>query len=352
MTRYCKHFTQSHLLYSSNSIEMSKMDFTISKSIGEIGEGPWNALTAGRAFQSYNWYRFAEAAMWPDSHPIYVLLQRDSGIFAGASFWRISNEPLPFGGVVGRALTAFIHRWPLLVCRSPFSGSAGWIISSSESQDNVLKEITHLGRQLRHQEKASLLLFDGLDAKTAHTWPRAISYSYGTPGMILNTKAESFEEYVQSMPKKYRQAIMHNLRRIEDRGITVVRHRTLSAEDFYAAERLYRMVEARKGSERNPWVRPMLENLQLGNGTWLAAHNAADELVGCGTVFEDNGTQLAAHLGLNETTQYIYFALLYEGIRLGLEHHLHSFYWGTGTYEVKKHMGFVPVENDSVAIVL
>ena len=96
----------------------------------------------------------------------------------------------------------------------------------------------------------------------------------------------------------------------------------------------------------------MLANIQLGNGTWLAAHNAAGELVGCVTEFEDNGTQLLTHLGLNETTQYIYFALLYESIRLGLEHRLHSYYWGTGTYAVKKRLGFTPIENDSIAIIL
>ena len=331
---------------------MRGMDFSISKGIDEIEEVAWNTLSADRPFQSYGWYRFAEKVMGASSHPTYVLLKRDNQILAGASFWRVSNEPLPVGVWPGRALEAFLQRWPLLICRSPFSGAPGLIVLPSSLRENALKEITRVGRRLRREEKASLLLFDNLDTSTARAWPGAISYSYATPGMILNMKAENFEEYIESLSRKDGRAVMHDLRRIADQGISVTRHLTLSAEDLNVAERLYRTVETRKGPERNPWVRPMLANIQLGNGTWLAAHNAAGELVGCVTEFEDNGTQLLTHLGLNETTQYIYFALLYESIRLGLEHRLHSYYWGTGTYAVKKRLGFTPIENDSAAIIL
>ena len=215
-----------------------------------------------------------------------------------------------------------------------------------------MKEITRLGRGLRREEKASLLIFDSLDSKTARAWPGAVSYSYGIPGMLLNTKANSFDEYIASLPNKEGRNIRHDLRRIEDQGISVTRHQTLSNDDRSAAERLYRMVEKRKGPERNPWVDPMLTNIQLVHGTWLAAHSAAGELVGCVTEFEDNGMQMLTHLGLSETTQYVYFALLYESIRLGMEHGLHSYYWGAGTYAVKKRLGFTPIENDSIAITL
>jgi len=170
--------------------------------------------------------------------------------------------------------------------------------------------------------------------------------------MILKTKANSFEEYIASLPNKEGRNIRHDLRRIEDQGISVIRHQTLSVEDRNAAERLYRMVEKRKGPERNPWVSPMLANIQLVHGTWLAAHSSAGELVGCVTEFEDNGMQMLTHLGLSETTQYVYFALLYESIRLGMGHGLHSYYWGAGTYAVKKRLGFLPIENDSIAVAL
>ena len=329
------------------------MESIISKGISEIGEVPWNALAAGRPFQRYAWYRFGETVMGTDSYPTYVLLKQDGQLCSGASFWRVPNEPIPFEGrIIYRALESFLRRWPLIICRSPFSGTPGLIIPPESSREDSLKEITRLGRRLRREEKASLLIFDSLDAKTARTWPGAISYSYEIPGMILNTKANSFDEYIASLPNKEGRNIRHDLRRIEDQGISVTRHRTLSDEDCSAAERLYHMVEKRKGPERSPWVSPMLANIQLVNGTWLAAHNAAGELVGCVTEFEDNGMQMLTHLGLSETTQYVYFALLYESIRLGMERRLHSYYWGAGTYAVKKRLGFVPIENDSIAITL
>ena len=146
---------------------MRGMDFSISKGIDEIGEVAWNTLSAERPFQSYGWYRFAEKVMGASSHPTYVLLKRDSQILAGASLWRVPNEPLPFGAWTGRALEAILQRWPLLICRSPFSGTPGLIILPSSLRESALKEITRLGRRLRREEKASLLLFDGLDASTA-----------------------------------------------------------------------------------------------------------------------------------------------------------------------------------------
>ena len=69
--------------------------------------------------------------MGADLHPTYALLKHDGQLCAAASFWRVPNEPIPFEGqTVYRALDAFLQRWPLLICRSPFSGTPGLILPS------------------------------------------------------------------------------------------------------------------------------------------------------------------------------------------------------------------------------
>jgi hypothetical protein len=108
-------------------------------------------------------------------------------------------------------------------------------------------------------------------------------------------------------------------------------------------------LEARKGSQRNPWLRKMLENINMVNATWVAARDAAGRLLACGVAYEDNGAQLELNMG-HDTTPYAYLAVLYESLRLGLEHGLHSFYWGMSTYELKRRLGFSLFENDSVAL--
>jgi hypothetical protein len=167
----------------------------------------------------------------------------------------------------------------------------------------------------------------------------------------MEIRANSFDQYAAGLPKKERSDIRRDLRIIEEQDISVARHSVV--DDLDEAEGLYRMVELRKGPAHNPWMRSMLENIKMANGTWLAAR-IDGKLIGCVATYEDQttGGQLLTHMGLRSTTKYAYFALLYESIRLGLEHGLSQFYWGSGSYAVKKRLGFSIFENDSLAITI
>jgi len=314
----------------------------ITNNIEEIGETAWNALSGGQPFQSYNWYRFGERVM-TNARPTHLMLSKNGQAIARATFWRLEHESL-----AGGLTAALIKRWPLLICRSPlFVAAPGWSLPDPVGVD-VLGEIARIGRQLRRAGKCSLLLFDGLDTATAHRIPRAVRYSFGKPGTVLDIRRwRSFDQYLASMKQTERGALRRNLRKVDQQGITISRHQTVP--DLDEAENLYRTLETRKGSERDPWVRAMLENIGMANGTWLAARDAGGQLVACVTAYEDNGTQNLTQMG-RDTVKYAYFALLYEGIRLGLEHGLHTLYWGTDSYPLKKRLMFKVLENDSVAV--
>jgi hypothetical protein len=318
------------------------LEIHVTNNIEEIGEAAWDALSAGRPFQSYNWYRFGERVM-VNAKPTHVILSEHGQAIARASFWRVDNESLASG-----LTAALIKRRPLLICRSPlFVAAPGWSLQEPLRAD-VLGEIARIGRRLRREKKCSLLLFDGLDKLTAHAIPHAFQYSFGKPGTILDIRQwKNFDQYLSSMKQTERGAIRRNLRKVEQQGIIISRHQTVP--DLDEAEGLYRTLEARKGAERDPWVRRMLENICMVNGTWLAARDASGHLVGCIAAYEDNGTQNLTHLG-RDTVKYAYFGLLYEGIRLGLEHGLRTLYWGTDSYPLKKRLMFSTLENDSVAI--
>jgi hypothetical protein len=305
----------------------------------EIGEAAWNALSAGRPFQSYKWYRFGETVM-ANAKPTYVTLSERGQAIARASFWRIGDEPLAPGWVA-----TFLKHWPLLICRSPLSSTPGLI--QTITCETTLEEFSKIGRRLRRQERCCLLIFDSLDTATARAIPRTAHYCFGNQGTILHMPGNSFDEYVGSLPRKKQRDIWHNLRKIEERGILVTRHQTV--DDLDEAESLYRALEARKGTVRNHWVRSMWTNMAMVNGTWIAARDSTGRLLASGTAYEDNGAQLELNMG-HDTTPYAYLAVLYESIRLGLEHGVQSFYWGTSTYELKRRMGFTSFENDSVAI--
>jgi len=311
----------------------------IMNSAKEIGEAAWNALSAGRPFQSYQWYRFGETVM-ANAKPTHVLLAERGQPIARASFWRIGDEPLAPGW-----MATVLKHWPLLICRSPLSSTAGLILP--HPCGSILEEFSKIGRRLRHQERCCLLIFDSLDAATAHALPRTAYYHFGNQGTILHVHGNSFDEYVASLPRKKQRDIRHNLRKIEERGFVITRHQTV--DDLDEAESLYRALESRKGTVRNHWVRAMWTHIGMVHGTWVAVRDSTGQLLASGTAYEDNGAQLELNMG-HDTTPYAYLAVLYESIRLGLEHGMHSFYWGTSTYELKRRMGFTSFENDSVAI--
>ncbi len=310
-------------------------------SIEGIGEAVWNALSAGQPFQSYNWYRFGERVM-TNVKLIHVILSENGQGIARASFWRIDDEPLARG-----PMAALIKRWPLLVCRSPLFTAPGWSLPHPLRAD-VFEEIARVGRCLRRKEKCSLLLFDSLDPATARAIPRALRYSFEIPGTLVDTRGvENFDQYLMRLSYSARRNIRRHLRKIKEYGIIVTRHQTVP--DLDEAESLYRKLEARKGPGRDPWVRGMLANISMVHGTWLAARDASGQLIGCLASYEDNGAQYVVHMA-RDTALYAYFALVYESIRLGLEHGLHTLYWGTHSYSFKKRMGCLTFENDSVAI--
>jgi predicted N-acyltransferase len=317
------------------------LETRFTNNIEEIGEAAWDALSAGRPFQSYSWYRFGEKVM-AGAKPTHVILSENGQAIARASFWRVSNDP-----TVPDSMQVLFKRWPLLVCRAPLFIAPGWIIPDP-FPDGMLEEIVRTGRRLRRKEKCSLLLFDGLSPTTARAVPRSIAYSFGSPGTILDIRGmQNFDQYVANLSYSVRKDLRRHLRKIEECGIVVTRHRTVPNLD--EAERLYRTFEASKGSTRIPWVRAVLQNLEMANGTWLATH-VRGQLVGWAATVEDCHAQYGIAIGFDRNIPYVYFALLCEAIRLGFEHGLHSLYWGNGTYEVKKRLGCSTFENDSLAV--
>jgi hypothetical protein len=317
--------------------------------IEEIGEVAWNALSAGRMFQSYNWYRFGEKVM-ANAKPTYVTLSENGHAMARASFWRVDNEPITAGFAPG-LMEAFFRRWPLLICRSPLSYMTGLIIPDSARTD-LLDKLIRIGRHLRHRERCSLLLLDGLAAATAHAIPWSLAYSFEMPGTLMEIRGlDNLDQYLASRSYRVRKDLRRHLRKIEECNLLVTRHQTVpDPPDLDKAVELYHTLEARKGAANtgsNPWVRAMLQNLEGANGTWLAAR-LEGRLVGWAATFEDCGVQFGTAIGLDNVA-YAYFALLFEALRLGLERRLHSLYWGPGSYSFKKRLGFRTIDNDSVA---
>jgi hypothetical protein len=87
----------------------------------------------------------------------------------------------------------------------------------------------------------------------------------------------------------------------------------------------------------------------VGGILLLATRN--EEVTGCGLLFEDNGAQLATALGHTQSNDYTYFLLAYTGVEVALAQGVKTLRWGSGAYEVKSRLGFVPEDNGRYAYI-
>jgi len=180
-------------------------------------------------------------------------------------------------------------------------------------------------------------------------WPeQAAVMTVSDPGTWMALDWESFDAYLESGNKKDRQHFKRSLREAEKLGVVMSRHPRVP--DVEAALALIRNVENKHGAAPNPWVRGMLENLELADGTFLAAH-IGKQLVGCGLIVEDNGAQMTTALGLADNVPYVYFSLVYASLQAAFEKNLRLLRWGSGAYDVKRRLGFQLESNNHAVFV-
>lgn len=325
---------------------MSILSVKTTSSIHEIDADLWNQLSAGKPFQSHQWYAFGEQVM-SDCLPFYLLAYDGSTLVARASLWLMRNEPVPkILGQMRRTAAVIFKRWPLLICRSPLSYTTGLTIADDNRRTDVLSEFNKAALTVAQKQSASFIIFDYLSKANVHGWPKPFSAIAGLdPGTEMENRWMSMDEYMAFGNKKDRQHYKRVLREAEKLGIKI--DRQLFAENIDDALPLIRNVEQDHGALPNPWARQMLEHMQMVNGSFLTA-TIDKQLVGCGLIFEDNDSQMTSILGLAKDVPYVYFMLLYESLNLAFEHKVRLLRWGSGAYEVKQRLGFSFEDNGSL----
>ncbi len=314
-------------------------------SLGEFDPADWDALSAGRPFQSYRWYKFGERVMADCPLTVIVIRNGDKPL-ARATFWLVRNEPLPLPAGLRSGFRYFLQNHPLLICRSPLSDSSGLVLADGFGKEAKHLLLTAAQEELRRQH-ASFLLFDFMDA-ARDTWPGNFKkLVVSDPGTSLDVTWSDFDSYLSAGNKKDRQHYKRSLREAEAQGLKLNRRGTV--ENVDAALHLIGNVSRKFGSAPSPWMPDLVENLQMVNSTWLEVRRG-DELVGCGALVRDNGTQLATALGLAVNIPYAYFLLVYTTIQEAIEHGMKTIRLGSGAYDVKRRLGFKLEDNNHIIL--
>lgn len=317
---------------------MTKINVQVFNSINEIEPEVWDRIVSGRGFQSHKWYQFGERAM-ADCPPTYLVAWDKDVPIAGAALFKVYNEPLPLPEVARRFMASVFKHRPLLVCRSPLADTSALLLPGEPLRDEALTILGKAAQDQFKKQKCSFLVFDYLLTEQLRypSWPDGFEpITVSEPGTYMPMEWESFEAYLESGNKHDRQHYKRSLREAESNGLVLTRHTAIS--DIDRALRLIRNVSIWHGSAPNPWMRGLLENFALIDGTWLEIHKEG-ELVGCGAVVRDNKFQLATALGLEDDVPGGYFLLLYTALQEAFEHNVRLVRFGTGAYDVKRRLG-------------
>jgi len=250
-------------------------------------------------------------------------------------------------GKLRRPAMSLVRRWPLLICRSPLASTSGLILPEAERHAEVLAAFTGQALAAAAERGASFVVFDFLGGAEAAKWP--VDYNVMStfdPGMRLENRWGSLEEYLADGDKKDRQHYKRTLREAGKLGIRI--ERRAQPEGIAPALALIRQVESSHGALPNPWTGRMLEHMHMVGGSFLAA-SINERLVGCGLLVEDNASQMTTALGLAEDVPYVYFMLVYESLKIAFERGARSLRWGSGATDVKQRLGFSPEDNGSLS---
>ena len=327
------------------------MDIQIKRKIADIDQVEWDYLSDGQPFQSYQWYAFGERVM-SDCAPIYMILRQNNQPVARATFYLIKNEPLPIPPFLRRLIAPIFRRLPLLICRSPLANASGLILpDTSPLREEALEKIAQTGQAILKEYRGSFLIFDYLEEKEANIWKKPFAkITGGDPDTAMYARWSSFDEYLEKNTRKFRKNYKRNLREIAKQGILIERKQ--SVDKLEEAEVLIRKVSRRHRSAPNPWTRGMMQHLSMVDGHWLTASvSESDQLVGCVLTLRDGDAEILTAPGLEDNIPFIYFGLLYEGIKLAIERKIRLLRWGSGAYDVKRRLGFELEHNNQLVFI-
>jgi len=317
---------------------MAKLNVQVFNSIHDIEPETWDRIVAGRGFQSHGWYVFGERAM-AESRPTYLIAWDGDTPVAGAALFKVHNEPLPLPAIARRFMASIFKSKPLLVCRSPLADTSAMLLPGEPLRDAALSALAHAAQEQFKQQRCSFLVFDYLLTEQLRypSWPPGYEpITVSEPGTYMPIEWESFDAYLDAGNKNDRPHYEKSVKTALENGVVLSKRTAVS--DIEAALTLIRNVSIWHGSAPNPWMRGLLENFSMIDGTWLELRKDG-KLVGCGAVIRDNKFQLTTALGLEDDVPGGYFYLLYAAMQEAFEHNVRLVRFGTGAYDVKRKLG-------------
>lgn len=311
---------------------------TQARSIREIDEARWDAVTGGVLQMTHRWLRVVEAS-WRFYQPLYLLLEDENGPCAAA----LANTSITLEKRFG--FLGCFYQLSSLIVRPPFASRPSVVVRPGLRLDAIMPELNAAFGQLSRQERRLLIAVGNIGAADVSMWQAAGFLAVRQPSVSLLDVPATYDDYLQSLPGKDRRELQRIRRRADELG---VRFETGPLGDD--SEKIYALlseVYAKHGVKQDaiPFTPQLLVSLaqEMPDEVVLIRGYFADELVGVFLNLLEPTMLLAFTAGLRyeiARPTLLYFLLLDESIRLGIQRGVSQVYVGRTNEREKRRQGF------------
>jgi predicted N-acyltransferase len=323
---------------NNSHLEAHVMDYRIARSIHEFDETLWDTVAGKDAMMTHRWQRIMEAC-YLRYEPRYLLLQDDRGLLAAVIVTVNHN----FGRTGWRE--SLLRRITMTV-RPPFLAARCGIALRPDT--TLAEAVPHLERALRRllrQEKRLILAINNVATSDLPAW-RAHHFFLQRQARVADLALPStYDQYLAALPKKSRAELRRMRRRSETCAVTF-EHGPLAGD----GEQLYPLIYAvfnRHGLAGDKFpldvtAFAVLEREMPGKVIVFKGF-VAGELAGVCVCINDENTLWWWLAGLDyelARPSYVYFLLIDEMIRWGIEQGLQCINGGLANEREKQKQGF------------
>ena len=313
------------------------MKTTEARSIQEIDEQRWDAVTGDVLSMTHRWLRVIESC-WRPYEPRYLFLEDDQGPCVAA----VADTS---ASVAGLGLAGWLYQRLSLAVRPTFSSMCGVMVRPGLSIGSVLPELEPLLTGLCRRERRLLITVSNVDASNLSGWQQAGFLAARQPGTSVMDLPATYDQYFGALQRKNRQ----ELRRARRRGAD------LDARFEFGplagdGEQIYSLVcevfashgTARKAMPFAPQFLAALERELPGEVLFLRGY-LGETLAGVCLCLLNGTTFWAPMMGLHYETArsgYLYFLMQDEMVRWSIEHGMRKIFVGKTNERVKQRHGF------------
>ncbi|MCB9009562.1 MAG: GNAT family N-acetyltransferase [Ardenticatenaceae bacterium] len=314
------------------------MTYTQVRSIREIDEARWDAVTGDYLHMSHRWLRATEACQ-RFYKPCYLLLENKDGPYAAVLVNTSTAYQKKFGW-----LGWLYHRFNLVV-RSPFSAMCSVLVKPGVCLDDVMPEMNAALNDLSRQEKRLLITVGNVNTADLPSWQKGGFQATPKAGVNMIDLPTTYEEYLAALPKKQQRELRRIYKRAADFDIHI--EAGPLGNDSAEVYALLCEVFVKHGLSPHdiPFTTQFLDALsaELPDEVSLIRGYAGDKLVGVSFHLLDGPRLLVPLVGLHyeiARPSLLYFVLMNEAIRWGIEHGYQQIDIGMTNEREKRKQGF------------